>query len=97
MGQDVFDDFPFIHLRIGNKIAGAHGPHHDPHGNEEHGGIEDSQGVIKPLCDGIAQKTAHGHDGAVLEYLFPLGRVAVKEKVVQNQAQHLTAEHQNLQ
>ncbi len=58
-------------------------------GIKKNRGVEHADLVVDALGDGIAEKTAHRHDGAVLQHLFPLRIIAVKKEPVQNETQKL--------
>jgi len=56
-------------------------------GIKKNRGVEHADLVVDALGDGIAEKTAHRHDGTVLQHLFPLRIIAVKKEPVQGEAQ----------
>ena len=83
VGQDVPQDLLFIDGGIRHEIGSPHGPHDDPQRDQKHGGVHHSRLAVDALGDGVAKKAAVGNDGAVLQDLLPLRRIAVVKPLVQ--------------
>ena len=79
MRQHILDDLALVHRLSRDEVRRADRPHHDAHGNEKDGGVEHADLAVDALGDGIAEKAAHRHDGAVFQHLFPLRIIAVKK------------------
>ena len=91
MGQDFLQGFLFVHLLF-HEIGRSHRPHDEPHGNQEYGGIQETQRAIYPFRHRIPQEPAIGSYGAVLEHFFLSFRKAVEEDPVQYQINPLDYE-----